>query len=42
MPLKPEQVAAAIRSGVDQKIADGNNLYLVVRNGCRLLGSPVP
>ena len=33
MPLKPEQVAAAIRSGVDQKIADGNNLYLVVRNG---------
>jgi hypothetical protein len=31
--LKPDQVAAAIRSGVNQKIADGNNLYLVVRNG---------
>jgi integrase len=33
MPLKPDQVAAAIRSGVNRKIADGNNLYLVVRNG---------
>jgi integrase len=33
MRLKPEQVAAAIRSGVDQKIPDGNNLYLLVRNG---------
>ena len=33
MALKPDQVAAAIRSGVNQKIADGNNLYLVMRNG---------
>jgi integrase len=33
MALKPDQVTAAIRSGVNQKIADGNNLYLVVRNG---------
>jgi integrase len=33
MHLKVEQVTAAIRSGVDQKIADGNNLYLLVRNG---------
>jgi integrase len=33
MPLKPEQVTAAIRSGIDQKIPDGNNLYLVVRKG---------
>jgi integrase len=33
MPLKPDQVTAAIRSGVNQKVADGNNLYLVVRNG---------
>src|SRR5580700_1792067 len=33
MPLKPDQVAAAIRAGVNRKIADGNNLYLVVRNG---------
>ena len=33
MPLKPDQVTAAIRSGVNQKIADGNNLYLVVRDG---------
>jgi integrase len=32
MPLKPDQVTAAITSGVDQKIADGHNLYLVVRN----------
>jgi len=31
--LRPDQVAAAVRSGVDQKLADGNNLYLVVRNG---------
>jgi hypothetical protein len=33
MPLKPDEVAAAIRGGVNQKISDGNNLYLVVRNG---------
>jgi integrase len=33
MRLKPEDVADAIRSGVNQKIPDGNNLYLVVRNG---------
>ena len=33
MPLKPDQIAAAIRSRVNRKIADGNNLYLVVRNG---------
>jgi hypothetical protein len=33
MPHKPNQVAAANRSGVNQKIADGNNLCLVVRNG---------
>jgi hypothetical protein len=31
--LRPDQVAAAIRSGINQKIPDGNNLYLVVRNG---------
>ncbi len=34
MRLSPDQVAVAIRSGVDQKIPDGHNLYLVVRNGC--------
>src|SRR3984885_13431283 len=33
MPLKANQVAAAIAAGVDRKIADGNNLYLVVKNG---------
>ena len=33
MPLKPDEVAAAIRSGVNQKVSDGSNLYLVVRNG---------
>jgi integrase len=33
MPLKPDEVAAAIRSGVNQKLSDGSNLYLVVRNG---------
>jgi integrase len=33
LPLKPDEVAAAIRGGVNQKISDGNNLYLVVRNG---------
>jgi hypothetical protein len=33
MPHKPDQVAAANRSGVNQKITDGNNLCLVVRNG---------
>jgi integrase len=32
MPIKPEQVASAIRSG-NSKIADGRSLYLVVRNG---------
>src|SRR5579872_884364 len=33
MPLSPRQVAEAIRSGVKQKLADGHNLYLVVKNG---------
>src|ERR1700735_4210581 len=33
MPLKATQVATAIAAGVDRKIADGNNLYLVVKNG---------
>jgi hypothetical protein len=33
MSLKALQVADAIRSGADQKLADGNNLYLVVRKG---------
>jgi integrase len=33
MSLKALQVADAIRSGTDQKLADGNNLYLVVRKG---------
>jgi integrase len=33
MPLKANQVVAAIAAGVDRKIADGNNLYLVVKNG---------
>ena len=31
--LKPDQVASAIRSGVNVKIADGRSLYLVVRGG---------
>lgn len=31
--LRPEQVPAAIKSGVNQKLADGHNLYLVVKNG---------
>jgi integrase len=31
--LKAEDVAAAIKCGVNRKISDGNNLYLVVRNG---------
>jgi len=33
MPLSPRQVADAIRSDVNQKIADGHNLYLIVKNG---------
>jgi len=33
MPLSSRQVADAIKSGVNQKIADGHNLYLVVKNG---------
>src|SRR5712692_5611550 len=33
MPLSPYRVADAIRSGVNQKLADGHNLYLVVKNG---------
>src|ERR1700674_639878 len=33
MSLKPEQVAAAIKSGANQKISDGRSLYLVTRNG---------
>ena len=32
-PLSPREVADAIKSGVNQKIADGHNLYLVVKNG---------
>ena len=31
--LRSEQVSKAINSGVNQKIADGHNLYLVVKNG---------
>ena len=31
--LRSEQVSEAIKSGVNQKIADGHNLYLVVKNG---------
>ena len=31
--LRSEQVANALKSGVNQKIADGHNLYLVVKNG---------
>jgi len=31
--LKPDQVASAIRSGVNAKIADGRSLYLIVRSG---------
>ncbi len=33
MPLGPKEVSDAIRSGVNQKIPDGHNLYLVVKNG---------
>jgi integrase len=33
MPLKPEQVASVIKSGVSAKIPDGRSLYLVTRNG---------
>ncbi|MGH7249321.1 MAG: integrase arm-type DNA-binding domain-containing protein, partial [Pseudomonadota bacterium] len=31
--LRSERVSAAIKSGVNQKIADGHNLYLVVKSG---------
>jgi integrase len=31
--LRSEQVSAAVKSGVNQKLADGHNLYLVVKNG---------
>src|ERR1700693_1690576 len=31
--LRPEQVSDAIASGVNAKISDGHNLYLVVKNG---------
>ncbi len=31
--LRPEQVSNAIKRGVNRKIADGHNLYLVVKNG---------
>jgi hypothetical protein len=33
MGLKPADVAKAIASGINQKIPDGKNLYLIVRNG---------
>jgi integrase len=33
MPLRPEQVASAIKSGATAKISDGRSLYLVTRNG---------
>src|SRR5579863_9523106 len=33
MPLKPERVSAAIKSGVNQKLSDGRGLYLYVKNG---------
>jgi hypothetical protein len=33
MPLLPKQVSDAIASGVNAKISDGHNLYLVVKNG---------
>src|ERR1700688_124160 len=31
--LRAEQVSDAIRRGVNAKISDGHNLYLVVKNG---------
>lgn len=31
--LRPEQVSNAIKRGVNQKLADGHNLCLVVKNG---------
>jgi integrase len=31
--LRPDDVRAAIRKGENQRIADGHNLYLVVKNG---------
>ena len=31
--LRSEQVSDAIKSGISQKLADGHNLYLVVKNG---------
>ena len=31
--LCSEQVSDAIKSGISQKLADGHNLYLVVKNG---------
>jgi integrase len=31
--LRAEQVSNAIKSGINRKIADGHNLYLVVKNG---------
>jgi hypothetical protein len=40
MRIRPDEVAAAIKSGVNQKIPDGNNLYLLVRPG--LLDIPIP
>lgn len=33
MPLKPEQVSAALKCGTNQKLSDGRGLYLVVKNG---------
>jgi integrase len=33
MPLSSKQVSDAIASGVNAKISDGHNLYLVVKNG---------
>jgi len=33
MPLSSKQVSDAIVSGVNAKISDGHNLYLVVKNG---------
>jgi integrase len=31
--LKPDQVSAAIKAGVNRKLSDGRGLYLVVKNG---------
>lgn len=37
--LCAERVSNAIKSGVNQKPADGHNLYLVVKNGKESCGT---